>query len=151
MESQKRQEAFKAIEHFMLQREKKAKARDVISNLTNREEGWNITQLHIVSLINEFPSDSNNSFLSEQLGLSKPAITKSIKKLIDRGVVKAEKKEDNLKTVYYTLTNDGERLARVHDELHEKVKGQYNELLHQFTENELDVIIRFMNEWAKRI
>jgi hypothetical protein len=64
MESQKRQEAFKAIEHFMLQREKKAKARDVISNLTNREEGWNITQLHIVSLINEFPSDSNNSFLS---------------------------------------------------------------------------------------
>ncbi|WP_245833037.1 hypothetical protein [Oceanobacillus timonensis] len=45
-----------------------------------------------MALINEYPNASNNTLLSKELSISKPAITKAINSLIEEGMVLAKKR-----------------------------------------------------------
>ncbi len=55
-----------------------------------------LTQFHIIELIDN-NDKVNNKFLSEMLNVSKPAITKSIKKLLAKGLVVESHNEFNKK------------------------------------------------------
>ncbi|MGE6367460.1 MarR family transcriptional regulator [Bacillus paramycoides] len=146
----KKQQVLDAIQNFILQREKSLKTRPILNNATEGKEigEWTLTQLHIVALINEHPSQLNNTFLAEKLNLSKPAVTKAIKILIEKEIVVGKRKEGDKKSVYYTLTTDGRRLALIHEGLHQRAKERYDHLLNKFDEPELDTIIKFLNEWT---
>ncbi|MBY7142759.1 MarR family transcriptional regulator [Virgibacillus sp. NKC19-3] len=156
MENSSKEKALKAIEHFILSREKKmAKrdnlAKDLLVDHGYTENKWSLTQLHIMALINEHPNASNNSFLSKELGVSKPAITKAINSLIEGGMVLAKKKENDQKAVYYMLTNSGQQLAVVHDRMHQIAEDRYNQLLDQFSDDELELIIKFLEAWSNQL
>lgn len=149
VEVTQKEEVLKAIELFILQRDKRSK--DRASWTISQEGSWTLTQLHIVSLIRRYPSVSNNAFLSKELGLSKPAITKAVGLLLKKGMIDSAKKEDDQKAVYYSLTEAGERLAHIHDELHLKAQERYSQLLSSFSGDELGVILRFISEWTKQM
>ncbi|WP_282937538.1 hypothetical protein [Paenibacillus sp. RC67] len=75
MSLSQRQNTLKAIELFVLLREKKMKER---FNLTSLLEGdWNLTQLHIVSLIKDNPSSTNNAFSCKPIKLIEASNYKS--------------------------------------------------------------------------
>lgn len=67
---------------------------------------WTLTQLHIVAAIKE-KGKANNITLSETLNVSKPAITKAVKKLLEHNILEKMQQEDNKKEVYYMLTKSG--------------------------------------------
>ncbi|PTY52568.1 HxlR family transcriptional regulator [Staphylococcus aureus] len=87
----------------------------------------------------------NNKFLSEMLNVSKPAITKSIKKLLAKDLVVESHNEFNKREVNYSLTQKGKKLSYIHDELHEKSVKKYEEVLKVFDDDEMAVIIEFLN------
>ncbi|HCD4693677.1 TPA: winged helix DNA-binding protein, partial [Staphylococcus aureus] len=87
----------------------------------------------------------NNKFLSEMLNVSKPAITKSIKKLLAKGLVVESHNEFNKREVNYSLTQEGKKLSYIHDELHEKAVKKYEEVLKVFDNDEMAVIVEFLN------
>ncbi|WP_312110777.1 MarR family transcriptional regulator [Brevibacillus reuszeri] len=149
MSLSQKEKALQAIRQFILQRDKKTKERTTL--LSSLENEWTMTQLHIVSLIQEHSSSANNAFLACQLRLSKPAITKAVNGLLEKGIVVSGKKEDDQKCVYYSLTEAGQRLAFMYDEHHQKVIQRYEEMLNSFQNNELEVITRFMNTWTQLI
>lgn len=153
MENIQKEKVLKEIEHFITQRDNKIQKRTSLPALFNGEskEEWTLTQLHIVALINDHPSEANNTFLSKQLNVSKPAITKAINYLIKKGAITSTKREDNQKSIYYVLTGAGQKLALAHEQVHQKVVDRYNQLLDQFTEAELEVVIRFLSEWTKQM
>lgn len=153
MENIQKEKVLKAIEQLITQREKKIQKRTSLPAHFNGEtaEEWTLTQLHIVALINDHPSETNNTFLSKQLNVSKPAITKAINYLIEKGAITSEKRGGNQKAIYYALTDAGEKLALAHEQVHQKVIDRYNQLLDQFTESELDVVVRFLFEWTKQM
>ncbi|GGP16310.1 MarR family transcriptional regulator [Oceanobacillus neutriphilus] len=156
MENSSKEEALKAIEHFILSHEKKmAKkdnlAKDLLVNHGYTENKLSLTQLHIMALINEYPNASNNTFLSKELSISKPAITKAINSLIEEGMVLSKKKENDQKAVYYTLTNSGQQLAAVHDRMHQIAEDRYIQLLDQFSDDELELIIKFLEAWSNQL
>lgn len=153
MEHQQKEKVLKAIEHLITQRDKKIQKRTSLPALSNGEsaEEWTLTQLHIVALINDHPSEANNTFLSKQLHVSKPAITKAVNYLIEKGAITSEKREDNQKSIYYTLTDAGQNLASAHEQVHQKAVDRYHQLLDQFTETELEVVARFLSSWTKQM
>ncbi len=60
------------------------------------------------NIVNRLTNDKvNNKFLSEMLNVSKPAITKSIKKLLAKGLVVESHNEFNKREVNYSLTQEG--------------------------------------------
>lgn len=151
-----KENTLKAIENFILQREKKIKQQnDVAESLLIHhgfsEDKWTLTQLHIVALINEKPGEANNTFLANQLGISKPAVTKAISALTKKDMVTAQKRESNQKTVFYSLTNSGEKLALIHEQMHQKARERYEQLLNQFSDEELQLITKFLNTWSKQL
>ncbi|MDG3084498.1 MarR family winged helix-turn-helix transcriptional regulator, partial [Staphylococcus aureus] len=76
---------------------------------------------------------------------SKPAITKSIKKLLAKDLVVESHNEFNKIEVNYSLTQKGKKLSYIHDELHEKSVKKYEEVLKVFDDDEMAVIIEFLN------
>src|SRR5699024_4282705 len=121
MNNSSKEKVLTAIEQFIIQREKKMQNRDDIAkNLLIKqgftENKWSLTQLHIIALINENPNKANNAFLANELGISKPAITKAVRSLIKEELILPKQKENNQKSIYDTLTNTHKQLSVIHTE-----------------------------------
>lgn len=148
----KNTEALEALEQFIKEREAADKIRKQVK--TSQEEliasDWTLTQLHIVATIKE-NGRANNTTLSESLNVSKPAITKAIRKLLDHHILEKIQEEDNKKEVYYLLTKSGEMLALIHAQLHEQARERYLRIFDEFNTAELEIIIRFLHAITESI
>lgn len=150
-------EAFEAVQDFILKREKRMQheqqkvAEEAFKGEEHLRQHWTLTQLHIVSVINDSEALVNNAYLAEQLHVSKAAITKATNVLMKRSMIESQKKPNNNKELYYTLTAEGKKLAEIHDRMHEIAKQRYIELFEQFSESELKTVIRFLGEWSKHM
>ncbi|MGA3601387.1 MarR family transcriptional regulator [Lysinibacillus agricola] len=144
----KKEQVIEALQNFITEREASQKKRSVArrgeeeSNTTVLD--WTLTQLHIVAMIKERGS-ANNSELSSELNVSKPAITKAVRKLLQYNMIAKTQLERNKKEIHYVLTESGKRLALVHEQLHQKARNKYLSLLKKFSDTELDAITKFLN------
>ncbi|MED2941692.1 MarR family transcriptional regulator [Bacillus swezeyi] len=151
------EQAFQAVQDFIIRREKRAQheqqalAKEAFKADDPMRKHWTLTQLHIVSIINESEAHVNNASLAAQLHVSKAAITKAVNVLMKHQMIESHKKPHNNKELYYTLTEEGKKLAVVHDRMHEIAKQRYIELFERFSESELQTVTRFLNEWSKYI
>ncbi|MEI3611476.1 MarR family transcriptional regulator [Pseudogracilibacillus sp. SO30301A] len=141
----KKVEAIEALQQLIKEREAADRRRKGMK--VSQEDAiisdWTLTQLHIVATIKE-KGKANNTMLSESLNVSKPAITKAVRKLLEHNVLVKTQQEDNKKEVYYLLTKSGEMLALIHDQLHEQAKKRYLRIFDEFNTTELETIIRFL-------
>ncbi|MED3726435.1 MarR family transcriptional regulator [Priestia filamentosa] len=148
MNSTQKQEALKAIEQFITQKEKAAKSSTGIDELKGK---WTLTQLHILALISDYPTEANNTFLSRNLHITKPAVTKAVKLLLEKEMIVRKYKEGDRKSIYYCLTDEGKKLALLHKELHMKAEQRYYDLFEEFNKEELTVITKFLKRWTETI
>ncbi|HDB1837088.1 TPA: MarR family transcriptional regulator [Staphylococcus aureus] len=138
-----KREVILKLQQFIIERENADKRRQYKKE--NEELDLSLTQFHIIELIDN-NDKVNNKFLSEMLNVSKPAITKSIKKLLAKDLVVESHNEFNKREVNYSLTQKGKKLSYIHDELHEKSVKKYEEVLKVFDDDdEMAVIIEFLN------
>ncbi len=141
----KKLETLNALEQLIKERDATQKRRYFNKNDkdTSIIMDWTLTQLHIVSAIKKKGS-GNNTSLSETLNVSKPAITKAIKKMLEKNVIVETRQKGNQKEVHYLLTDFGEQLAYIHERLHKQAKNRYLHILDNFNSNELDTITTFL-------
>jgi len=148
----KKIDALEALQRLITERESADRRRKRMN--VSQEEAivfdWTLTQLHIVAVIKE-KGKANNIMLSEILNVSKPAITKAVKKLLEHNILEKIQQEDNKKEVYYLLTKSGEMLALIHNRLHEQAKNRYLSIFNNFNTTELETIIRFLNAITENI
>lgn len=141
----KKMETLNALQQLIKEREASQK-RKSFSRTDNEDsiiQDWTLTQLHIASAI-KAQGSANNTSLSKMLNVSKPAITKAIRKMLEKNVVVESRQKENQKEVYYLLTDYGEQLANIHERLHEQARNRYLSLLDNFNEEELETIITFL-------
>ncbi|MCD8887110.1 MarR family transcriptional regulator [Staphylococcus epidermidis] len=129
------------LQQFIIERENVDKRRQYRKD--NEDLDLSLTQFHIIELINK-NTKVNNKFLAKELNLSKPAITKSIKKILSKGLVVEIQNDSNKREIYYDLTKKGEAFSFIHDELHEKAVKKYEEVLKVFDDKELEIIMEFL-------
>ncbi|WP_334075888.1 MULTISPECIES: MarR family transcriptional regulator [Paenibacillus] len=157
METDKQNQALEAVQQFIMRREKRVQTRStaaemLASELTPAAESkWTLTQLHILSLVKKQPGALNNTLLAERLHLSKPAVTKAVRPLVERQLLLPSHNVANQKEIYYRLSEQGGASAEAHDRIHERLKDEYIRLFGAFSDEELDVIIRFLNAWSSLI
>lgn len=148
----KKEEVLEALQQFIAERDAAQKKRR--TNITDQEEAlvadWTLTQLHIVATI-KAKGRANNTSLSETLKLSKPSITKAVKKLLQHNILVETQHEENRKEVYYVLTEAGEKLAEIHERLHEQARNHYLQILDQFHSAELETITKFLHVITEEI
>ncbi|GIO88454.1 putative HTH-type transcriptional regulator YvnA [Paenibacillus faecis] len=156
METDKHSQALEAVQQFIMRREKRMQRRStavgkLASELTPTGVKWTLTQLHILSMVQKQPEALNNTLLAERLHLSKPAVTKAVRPLVEQQLLLPSRHAANQKEVYYRLSEQGDALAEAHDRIHERMKEEYIKLFKAFSNEELDVIIRFLTAWSNLI
>ena len=80
------------LQQFIIERENADKRRQYRKE--NEDMDLSLTQFHIIEIIDKHEK-VNNKFLAEELNVSKPAVTKSIKKLLSKELVVELNNESN--------------------------------------------------------
>jgi len=75
-------------------------------------------EVHCIELI-EKNADSNVTQLAKALRVTRSAISKTAKKLLQDGAIEKYRKPDNKKEIYFKLTDVGERIFAEHEKMHQ--------------------------------
>ena len=117
-------------------------------------KGYKSSEVHCIEYIGK-NVDSNVTKLAESFYMTRGAISKLTKKLINKGIIESYQKPDNKKEIYFRLTHEGQAIYKVHDELHkefqERDKIVFNEISEEQFESMLNFIERYCNHLDEEI
>ncbi|KEI77735.1 MarR family transcriptional regulator [Clostridium botulinum A2 117] len=118
--------------------------------LKARLKGYNPSEVHCIEYIggNE---DSNVTLLAESFYMTRSAISKLTKKLIQKGLIESYRKPDNKKEIYFRLTGQGNDIYKVHGELHKEYRERDKALFDQITEEQYDSMLSFTEKYNKHL
>ncbi|GFP75484.1 MarR family winged helix-turn-helix transcriptional regulator [Clostridium fungisolvens] len=113
-------------------------------------KGYKSSEIHCIEYIggNE---DPNVTKLGEAFYMTRGAISKLTKKLIQKGLIESYQKPDNKKEVYFRLTKKGQELYKVHDELHKEFQDRDKPIFEQVTEDQFDSMLRFIEKYSNHL
>ncbi|MGM9907593.1 MarR family transcriptional regulator [Limosilactobacillus sp.] len=85
--------------------------------------------------------------IADKINVTRGGVTRAAKKLLQYNLINAEKHPDDKKKIYYSLTADGQTVAKVHDQLHELIKKRLvNKLTVKYSPDQLQVVAAFLND-----
>ena len=101
------------------------------------------TQEHILMLLAE--QISTNAKIAEKLKISPAAVTKALKKLQEQELIKSSRATNDERVVLWSLTEKAVPVAKEHATHQEKTLSTYQELGNKFTDEEQEVISKFLS------
>ncbi|MCM6833403.1 MarR family transcriptional regulator [Leuconostoc mesenteroides] len=108
----------------------------------------NSTQAHLLMLLKILQSQTNTE-LAAAMNLSKPAITKAIKNLKRYHYVTAVVDDSDKRSTHYLLTEDGEKLAQLHEQAHATMHDDIHTIMADFTQEQQQTITQFLTKLNK--
>jgi DNA-binding MarR family transcriptional regulator len=127
---------------LMLRKTKGQAFADLLQSMT-------ITALHVLSTIGRY-EPINGIQIARELGITKGAVSKIARKLLEQQLIVAEQLPDNKKHIYFRLTAQGREIFHWHQTLHEELEGQAKQFLERYTLEELRLIVRFLQEYVEK-
>ncbi|MCI7517431.1 MAG: zinc-dependent MarR family transcriptional regulator [Streptococcus sp.] len=107
------------------------------------------TQEHILMLLSH--ERLTNSDLAKRLNISQAAVTKAIKYLVTQGMLASVKNKEDARVTYFELTDIAKPVAKEHTHHHDATLAVYKNLFNQFSEDEQDVIARFLKVFSDEL
>ncbi len=113
-------------------------------------EGYKPSEVHCIEYIGKNP-DSNVTKLAETFYMTRSAISKIMKKLMDKGCIESYQKPENKKEIYFRLTEKGLEVYNIHEELHKEFQKRDQAVFAQVTEAQFDDMLRFMERYSRHL
>ncbi|MEC0168302.1 MarR family transcriptional regulator [Paenibacillus graminis] len=113
-------------------------------------KGYKPSEVHCIECI-ERNVDSNVTKLAESLYMTRGAISKITQKLIKKGLIESYQKPDNNKEIYFRLTEQGKKINKVHEELHQEFRERDKAVFEQVTEEQFDSMLSFMEKYSRHL
>ena len=104
-----------------------------------------ITECHVISCIANI-KEANGISIAEKLKMTRGGISKIATRLIEKKLITTYKDETNQKKVFYTLTPLGEKVNKIHDQLHRENYNSLCNIANNYTSQEQDIILRFIKD-----
>lgn len=98
------------------------------------------TQIHYLDAVFHL-SGPTVSELAQHLNVSKPTVTFALNKLESLGFVDKIRMDDDRRFFNVRLTKKGEKLARLHDEIHKNYAGHFRQVLDKKDLNTLEQLL----------
>lgn len=118
--------------------------------METRLKGVKPSEVHCLEAIGKQP-EANVTRLAETLYMTKGAITKLTKKLMEKGLIESYQKPDNKKEIYFRLTEQGQKIFEIHEELHQELQERDKAVFEQVTEEQFDQMLRFMDRYSRHL
>lgn len=113
-------------------------------------KGYKPSEVHYIECIGR-NADPNVTKLAESLYMTRGAISKMTKKLIEKSIIESYQKPDNKKEIYFRLTEKGQRIYKVHEDLHKEFQERDKSVFEQVTEEQFDSMLRFVEQYSKHL
>lgn len=113
-------------------------------------KGYKSSEVHCIEYI-EKNVDSNVTILAESFYMTKGAISKVTKKLIEKGLIESYQKPDNKKEIYFRLTEQGKKIYEIHEELHNEFQERDKVVFEQLTEEQFDSMLSFVDKYNRHL
>lgn len=113
-------------------------------------KGFKSSEVHCIEYIGR-NIDCNVTKLAESFYMTRGAISKMTKKLIEKGVIESYQKPDNKKEIYFRLTSQGQEIYKVHEKLHKEFQERDKAVFEQVTEEQFDSMLSFIEKYNKHL
>ena len=108
------------------------------------------SEIHCIEYIGR-NVDSNVTKLAETFYMTRSAISKITKKLIEKDLIESYQKNGNKKEIYFRLTNKGKSINKIHEKLHNEFQERDKFVFEDITEEQLDIMIRFVEKYNNHL
>ncbi|MBV7274069.1 MarR family transcriptional regulator [Clostridium thailandense] len=113
-------------------------------------KGYKSSEVHCIEYIGR-NAESNVTKLAESFYMTRGAISKMTKKLIKKGVIESYQKPDNKKEIYFKLTEQGQEIYKVHEELHKEFQERDKVVFDEVTEEQFDSMLSFVEKYIRHL
>jgi DNA-binding MarR family transcriptional regulator len=120
------------------------------SKMEESLKGYKPSEVHCIEYIGQ-NADSNVTILAEHFYMTRSAISKITKKLMEKGYIESYQKPDNKKEIYFRLTKQGEAVSKVHEELHQEFRERDKAVFEQVTEEQYDNMLGFIEKYSRHL
>jgi len=118
--------------------------------MEDRLKGVKPSEVHCIESIGKH-ADPNVTRIAESLYMTRGAITKLTKKLMEKGLIESYQKPDNKKEIYFKLTEQGQEIYDIHEELHKEFQERDQTVFEQVTEEQYDQMLIFMEQYSRHL
>lgn len=108
------------------------------------------SEIHCIEYIAKNP-DSNVTRLADSFYMTRSAISKITRTLLNKGLIESYQKPDNKKEIYFRLTKQGQAVNNIHEKLHKEFEERDKAVFDQISEKQLDSMIRFMETYGRHL
>jgi len=114
------------------------------------EDGVTNSELEVIELIaaDDFP---NVTKLAEKLYITRGAVSKITKKLIEKKLIASFQRAENKKEIYFELTDRGLAINERHQALHERFLDEEHELFAQLSAAEVADVLTFLGKYNQHL
>lgn len=108
-------------------------------------DGINLAEVHCIDRIGTI-DHANVTKVAGEMGMTRGAISKISKKLLNKGFIESYQRPDNNKEIYYHLTESGWKVYEEHKKCHNQAQQEKLSLLETYSEYEQSIILHFLND-----
>ena len=114
----------------------------------HREEifvGINLAEAHCIDKIGSMDY-ANVTKVAAEMGMTRGAISKISKKLLNKKLIDSYQKPENNKEIYFCLTEQGQKVYIEHKKCHTQARQEKVAILSMYSEEEQSIILRFLRD-----
>ena len=104
------------------------------------------SEIHLVEIIGENGESQSVTDLAGLLGVTKGAVSQTLKKLDKKGLTTKRPDPENSSRAIVELTTKGKTAFYAHRHWHETMDGGFKEYFLELNQDKLDFLIEFMNK-----
>ncbi|MCM2998399.1 MarR family transcriptional regulator [Paenibacillus cellulositrophicus] len=120
------------------------------SKMEDSLKGYKPSEVHCIEAIGK-NADPNVTKLAESLYMTRGALSKLTKKLMEKGLIESYQKPENKKEIYFRLTEQGKVIYNIHEELHKEFQERDQAVFEQVTEEQFDAMLRFIHAYSRHL
>ncbi|MNO44454.1 MarR family protein [compost metagenome] len=104
-----------------------------------------VSSLHVLDVINRHEGIKGVD-VARDMGITKGAVSKITRKLLEQGLIRKTQLPDNLKEIYFSVTPLGVELAELHRLFHQEQDQKAMELFTGYDEASLEIVADFLEK-----
>lgn len=109
-------------------------------------EKYGLSEIHCIDLIGKI-EDPNVTKISQNMNMTRGAISKISKKLLNSNLIDRYKKPGNDKEIYFKLTELGEKLYKHHELKHKQWEERNNKFFKNIDKKDQEVVASFLKKF----
>lgn len=108
------------------------------------------SEIHTIDIIARCP-DSNITGLSEEMGVTKGAVSQTVNRLEKKGMVEKHHDQGNDKEIHVRLTKKGYKAHQGHEEFHNLRDSKTHDYVRNLNDEQIDLLITFFQLFYEEI